>query len=428
MKQAFILATSTRIAPFHDPAAEVFFAGETLAEVQTRALKAAGYEARFAPTVEAAIAGAKASAGPVLFLLDRVFVSEKAAKDFVRQAKKRKQLPAALALGINASVEYTLPLQDVLIDHHRVVHDVVLADPAKLPPAEEDPVTWIRRFREDALFVEVDKREVVVEAPLPVIGDRKGAVLRYPLTSTIVVSVEHWTHILWLNQIAFGLRWIELMRRKPLWALWRAITAFSLDAERILMRLVHKGRRVRVHPTASLMGSIIADDVTIGAHVTVKNSIIGPGAKLLDHAVLVNSVVGANALITENTFMVSTVTYPEATVGNYKLQVSLIGRGAYVNAWAGFVDAKFVGPVQVAHKGALASTERQFLGSVVGHRAQVAAKILIQPGREIPNDTVIVMRPDEVVSVVPKDLKPDTPMVRDQGTLVPLGSERKGGS
>ena len=119
------------------------------------------------------------------------------------------------------------------------------------------------------------------------------------------------------------------------------------------------------------------------------------------------------------------MSYPGATIGNYKLQVSLIGRDAYINAWAGFVDAKFVGSVKVQHKGELLSTERSFLGSVIGHRAKVAAKILIHPGREIPNDTVVVMRPDEVVSVIPDDMPPNVPMVRDGGTLVPLGQERR---
>ncbi len=424
--KAFILPTATRIAPFGDAVSEAYFTDETIRESQLRALRYAGFEPVATASVAEAIAAAQTESQPMLFLLDRVFLTEKAARDFVKQARKKKRLPAALALPINASVEYTLPLQDVLVDHHRVVHDVILTDAAHLPAHDADAVAWIRRFREDALFVDVLMREVVIEAPLPVIGERKGAVLRYPLTSTLVVSIEHWTHILWLNQIAFGVRWIELMRRRPLWAAWRAATAFSLDAERILMRLVSKGKNVRVHPTATLMGSIIGDNVTIGPHVTVKNSIVGAGTTLLDHSALVNSVVGQNNLITENTFMVSTVTYPDATVGNYKLQVSLIGRGAYVNAWAGFVDAKFVGHVAVAHRGGLASTERQFLGSVVGHRARVAAKVLIHPGREIPNDALIVMRPDEVVSTIPADLVPDRPMVRDGGTLVPLGAERKG--
>jgi acetyltransferase-like isoleucine patch superfamily enzyme len=241
----------------------------------------------------------------------------------------------------------------------------------------------------------------------------------------VVCSIEHWVHVLWLNQIAFGIRWMELLARRPLWAVLRALSAWSLDPERIFGRMVARGRGTSIHPTASVSASILGKNVRIGAHATVRNSIIGDGAILQDHASLVSSVVGAGCLVTENTFLVSCVSYPEASLGNYKLQVSLIGRGAYVNAWAGFIDAKFRGSVMVAHKGALASTERSFLGSVIGHRAKVGAKILIQPGREIPNDAVIVMRPDEVVSLIPPGLPAGRPLVRDRGTLVPLGEESR---
>jgi hypothetical protein len=79
--------------------------------------------------------------------------------------------------------------------------------------------------------------------------------------------------------------------------------------------------------------------------------------------------------------------------------------------------------VKVQHHGKPTSSGRAFLGSCVGHRAKVAAKVMIQAGRELPNDLVVVMRPDEVVRVVPDDLPPGVPLVRDRGTLVPLGQE-----
>jgi carbonic anhydrase/acetyltransferase-like protein (isoleucine patch superfamily) len=429
---AVVLATPTVLAPFGDPARAAYFCDETIAEAQARALDRAGFDVVAASDVAAAIAQIRgAGARPVLLLLDRIFVTSRAVRGFVRAVQKARAKDggparaAALALSINASVEYTLPLQDVRLDQHRVVHDVVWVDPSALPPEDDDPVRWAHALRDAARPVEVPKRELVVEAPLPVIGERAATTLRYPITSTIVVSIEHWAHVLWLNQIAFGIRWVELIERRPLWALGRALAGLSWHRDHILMRLVHRGRGARVHPTATLSGSIVGPGAVIGPHVTLKNTIVGAGAVVQDHAVLLNSVVGARALIMENTFMVSTVTYPEATVGNYKLQVSLIGRGAYVHPWAGFIDANFAGPVRVTHRGALVSSERQFIGSVVGHRACVAAKVLIHPGREIPNDALIVMRPDEVVSVVPADIQPGVPMVRDRGTLVPLGREGK---
>ena len=107
------------------------------------------------------------------------------------------------------------------------------------------------------------------------------------------------------------------------------------------------------------------------------------------------------------------------------LQVSLLGRGSAISTWAGLIDARFAGPIKIQHRGDLQSTERSFLGSVLGHGARLDGKVLIQPGREIPNGVIVRMRPDEVVSHIPEDLVPGRPYVRDGGTLVPLGSEQR---
>lgn len=422
--RAVILATDTVISPFMDPAREAYFSGETIEQTQRSTFARLRFEVVHAANPAEAIQHVKAApAGPVMLLLDRIYLSEKAAADFLKAAKKVPSRPAALMLSINASVDYTLPLQSIRREGDAVVHDVLLVEGATLPePTDgEDAVAWLRRI--EATPVDVPKREIVAPIPLPTIGEREKTTLLYPITSTLVVSIEHWTHILWLNQIAFGVRWVELLRRNPLWGIWRALTAFSLDKFRILDRLVHRGRGVSIHPTAYVSASILGPGVKIGANATVRNSILGAGAIVQDHAALLNCVVGEGALIVENAFLVSNVIYPEATVGNYKLQVCLIGRGAYINNWASFVDAKFIGHVKVQKDGALVSSERAFLGSVVGHRAKMGAKMLVQCGREIPNDTVIVMRPDEVIHTVPKDLEPGRPHVRHQGTLVPLGEE-----
>lgn len=426
--RAVILHCPALISPFQEPAKDALFAGQTLETTQEQAFsQGLRFEIIRAVTpAEAHTAVQDAPKGqPVLLLLDRVYVSDKAARDFLKATKDAPR-PAALALSMNASVDYTLPLQDVLRQGELVVHDVLRVDGADLPtPLTEDPETWLRAIQSSASPVEVKKREIVADVPLPTIGEGEKRTLRYPVTSTVVVSVSHWVHILWLNQIAFGIRWMELVRKRPIWALWRALTTFSFSRHKLFDRFVALGRGCDVHPSAYLSASIIGKNVTIGANATVRNSIVGDGTVIEDHAVLLNTVVGDDCLITTNSFLVSDVLYPEATVGNFKLQVSLIGRGAYLNVWTSFIDAKFVGHVRVNKGGKLVSSERAFLGSVLGHRAKVSAKILIQPGREIPNDAVVVMRPDEVIRTLPDNLPAGVPLVRDQGTLVPLGQETK---
>ena len=66
------------------------------------------------------------------------------------------------------------------------------------------------------------------------------------------------------------------------------------------------------------------------------------------------------------------------------------------------------------------STERQFLGSCIGHNAYIGAKVLIMPGRSVPNDAFVAMRSDELISTIPPDMPAGVPHMRDGGTLVPI--------
>ena len=420
-----VLPTDTVITPFNEHPRLAIFTDQTIEAWQHDTATKNRLELVKADSPEHAaelLAGCKPNQFGVL-ILDRHFITPKILKDFIRVSKKSDSECLRVSLARNASVEYTEPLQTLDKNGDRIAHDIYFFKNSRsVSPANGD---WLSELRKLATWIDVPKKEIVRNIPLPTIGEQKATSMRYPVTTSIVVSIEHWVHILWLNQLSFGIRWVDLvLRQRPFWALFKAFSAMSFNIENIMNRLVSRGSRCKIHPTAHISGSIIGSGVTIGPNVTIRNSYICANAVIQDHAVILNSVIGEGALILENTFLVSSTCYPQSTVGNYKLQVSLIGRGAYVNAWAGFVDAKFVGSVNVSHKGELTSTDRSFLGSVVGHGAKVAAKVLIHPGREIPNETVIVMRPDEIVSVVPDNIKPNQPLVRHEGTLVPLGMEK----
>ncbi|HEY4224073.1 MAG TPA: hypothetical protein VGO62_22110, partial [Myxococcota bacterium] len=253
------------------------------------------------------------------------------------------------------------------------------------------------------------------------LGDTKETQTIIPVTSTIAAHIEHWVHILWLNQLGFGIRWNDMLRNHKLWSLARALAAFPWTPfSRFFRSFVRKGRNVRIHPTAHVEASILGDDVVIGARASVRNSIIGNGVEVGDHATVLSTTLGDRAYVTPRTFVVWAAAYPDAVLTNYKLQVSLVGRGASLSTWAGMIDAKLQGHVEVKHDGKLRSTERSFIGSCIGHGAFVGAKVLIMPGREIPNGAFITMRPDELIVDVPRDLPQGVPLVRDGGSLVPL--------
>lgn len=433
--RALIVETGRSLAPFAEPPDHAQFGTTTVGAAVMSSLIRRGFDVtRLAQHSQAA-----PSSEPVLVLADHCYVSDKALGDFLALALGNSAIER-LALCRTPSSDYTRPVSSVSVERldgkgpggrppksgkidgqatERIAYDCFWVPAGKLP-AHDDGQSLLAALRERALRRVVPKREIVRELRMPLVGDPAQTVLRYPLTSTVAAHVEHWVHVLWLNHIAFGILWMELIRRRKAWALWRAFTALPPSMPRLMGRFVARGKNVRIHPSALVEGSILGDNVVIGARASVRNSILGDGVEVGDHANVLASSLGARSYVTPKTFFVWSTAYEDAVVSNYKMQMSVLGKGASSSTWAGLIDAKFQGAIDVMHDGALRSTERSFLGSAVGHGAYLGAKVLVLPGRELPNQTFLTMRPDELIREVPRALSPGTPYVRHEGTLVPL--------
>lgn len=438
--RALIVRTGRRISPFDDAPGASLFAGTTVEAAVAAALTRRGLAISFVdaadvvPTIDI----------PTVVLADHCFVSEKALGDFLNAAFDVVTAGGAarLALAKTPSAVFTLPLSSAATEpfdasgpggkpvargaHERAATERVAYDcffVGAMPSTTG--AALLEALRATAVRVVVKKGELGIPLRLPTLGDGQQQTQLIPVTSTIVAHVEHWCHILWLNQAGFGVRWLELARARKLWASWRLLTAAPWTMPAVMHRFVAKGRRVKIHPTAWVEASILGDDVEIGAGASVRNSIVGNGVLVGDHATVLSSTLGDRVAVTPRTFVVWSAAYDGAILSNYKLQVSLIGRGASLSTWAGFIDAKLQGTIDVLHDGRLQSTGRNFLGSALGHGAHVGAKVLLLPGRELPNGAFITMRDDEIIRRIPEHLPPGVPHVRDGGTLVPLQIARR---
>ena len=212
----------------------------------------------------------------------------------------------------------------------------------------------------NAQAVVVPKREIIIPLRLPLLGTREENTLEYPITSTVACHVDHWVHLLWLNQLAFAIRWNETVRAHPLWAFGKILKARSVKPEKLLPKMNRLGKGCQIHPTAYLEGCIIGDNVTIGAKSTVHNCILGDGVTIEDHANVLSSVLSKDVYVSPKTYVVWSLADEAAVVSNYKLQVSVLGKKASTSTWAGLVDAKLKGFVDVMHQGKKYSTERRF--------------------------------------------------------------------
>lgn len=420
----YIYKTGTVLAPFGDDVSQAQVMLETLAETQERACRCH----RIEPVRVAS--PAEATERPCLLAADWTYFSEKALGDFLRAVRTTGRPGGRLALKRCVSVEHTLPLQDIeRIDWEtpkaRAAYDLWLVPSGELP---DDPAQVRGALAERCPACLVPMREVVRNVRLPVL-DSTERHFKYPITSTVCCHVSHWTHLLWLTTLAFGIGWLEHIRhhktRTFLRVLGTVLRRFSLNKWKLLAGMNAVGKGSDVHPTAYLEGSLLGRGVQVGAGACIRNSLVGDGAIVADHAVVVNSVVGRECYLTENFFLVSSLCYPGSILGNLKTQMAVIGRDVYLHGWCSLLDAKFVGDIKVLHRGERVGTGRSFMASCIGHRAVLGAKVLIHPGREIPNDLLMVSRPEDVIAEVPPDLPPRTPLVRDRGTLVTLASLRK---
>ncbi len=436
--RALFVTTGRLVQPFDDPPGRSQWAEGTLDDAWARTLAKVG--AARADVDAGALFDAQ---DDLLVVADHCFVTEKCVVDFLRLSRAAAG-PTRLALARTPSVEYTRPGGSVTVEPFdaqglgarpakpwraeakatdRCVYDCFYVPKGALAVAAQGAASagaLLDALRERAVRVVVPKREIGIPVRLPVLGDASRATLSLPVTSTWAAHVEHWVHVLWTNHLAASTRFLEIARERKAWAALRAVAAGWPSLPRLMSSFVVKGRSVRIHKTAHVEASILGDGVVVGPRATIRNSVIGAHAEVGDHAVVLGSTIGARAYVTPRTFIVWSTIYEEAVIANLKLQVSVIGRGAATNFWAGMIDAKFQGSIEVRKDGALVSTERSFLGSALGHGAYVGAKVLLHPGRELPNGAYVTMRPDELVTEVPADMPPGVPHVRDRGTLVPL--------
>jgi carbonic anhydrase/acetyltransferase-like protein (isoleucine patch superfamily) len=438
--RVFVIETGRTLSPFGEGPGAMVFGHSHIGEATDRAFALLGHDvSRLAP-------GAKVPehSGPCVVLADHCYVSHKCAQDWLK-AVGAAQAISRLALCRTPASDYARPVSSIVIEPldddgpgarpagatgaeadatERCLYDCFYVPEGELP-APTASRELLDKLRERAKAVVAKKREVGIEIRLPLLGDPERTRMIYPVTSTVAGHVEHWVHVLWLNHQAFGVQIVDMARKDPAWAAKKAIGAFPpTDPAKVVPRLVHCGENVEIHPTATVEGSLLGDNVRIGARATVRNSILGRDVEVGDHGSVIACTLADGAFVTPKSFFVWSTAFEGAVVNNLKMQMSVLGRGAASNHWAGLIDAKFQGSIGVTKDGEVVSTERSFLGSCIGHDGYIGAKAILMPGREIPNGVFVTMRPDELICEVPDDLPAGVPVVRDGGTLIPLTALR----
>jgi len=411
--KAYILPSGRIIQPFGDPVGASMVANKTLAEYQRSVLAEAGLEPAFVGSAR------EIGTGPCLITYDDVFFTRRVLASLLEQFSAR---PRGVRCGLPADsllVRRTRPLQELPeaeLDGERLALYRLWLLAVEEPLADEHALA---RLLEGIDPVRARFKEKVLQIPIPknIMGQPH---LEHPLTSSVVMQLSSWVHVLWANQLSIQIRWVETILDHRLWAGSRLLAAGAagLLSGRIgwpalkwalSSRLNRIGRGCDIHPTARVELSQLGSDVRIGANALVQGCLIDDGVTIEERACVQYSVVGRDCFVSKNSVLVLCAGYPGGDLCGNGTQVSLFGREVAVTSWFRIIDVKARGEVKVEHDGALRPTGTNFLGVCFGHGAYGGMDATVLAGRAIPNGAVLVKDPGQVLRRIPADLPPGQP-------------------
>ena len=353
--------------------------------------------------------------GPALLVEEGMWVTPKVIKKFLELVREATR-PTALALSEGEVTEFSGALQNL----HRIeVGEVpVLVYPVLYIPPK---VSFTCREFEGWEISELDTAIlepalVPLELPVHPILSESG-IIRYPLTDVMPVRVRHWTHIMKANLAALLTWGYDMMKERPLALLWAVIRACSFNKYKVMNKLVQKGKNCDIHPSAVVEASVLGDNVRIGANAFVRFSHLADRSYVGEGCQVMYSVLGEGAGVSRMGLVSGCVLYPGANSGHYGIQLSLVGREAFLGADVMLTDFSPSGFIKVLDRGRLVSTGSRLLGCAVGHEAKLL-RVVVNPGREIPNKAQILGPINEFVSKIPADLPTDRWVWCREGKLV----------
>jgi hypothetical protein len=395
-RHAFLVRETATIPPLGHPAAETWLLDGTLHQRMVAALERAGLTVVRVDSLAEAEAATEKTASGAIVALDSVAFSTTVLKHLLVSLGGeggRRAVQAALPDGVSTRRFARLEgLTPVTVDGAAGFAAPMWALAPGARTAEARP--QLLPFKEQ-----------VQKVPMPV-GMIGLADFEIGVSDTYLVRVDHWAHVMWLNQSAMIGSWSDLWNRAGgrLWLIWRALLGFPWVNGRLgaSIRRVHP--KAKVHHRAFIDGSVIEEGAEIGANAIVRLSWIGKGARVEDGAVVSASVLGPGASVASGSTVTAAVLYPRAFAAQHKMQLCVFGEAAVAFTGSYFYDINFQRNVQVAHRGKIADSGERFLSVCLGPWSRIAGGVWIGGGREVPAGALVVQPVDHVLYKMNEEL------------------------
>jgi UDP-N-acetylglucosamine diphosphorylase / glucose-1-phosphate thymidylyltransferase / UDP-N-acetylgalactosamine diphosphorylase / glucosamine-1-phosphate N-acetyltransferase / galactosamine-1-phosphate N-acetyltransferase len=250
-------------------------------------------------------------------------------------------------------------------------------------------------------------------------ANKGDLVFQVPLRAFL--SIENWVHVFLANS-PFGVFAMGRAHEQLVEESWKEKVAVS--ASTIIdklnpfaprwrnhflasSRLVKVGKNCSIDPTAVIHGpTVIGNNVTIGAGVTITNSLIGDNVTIQQGAQVMLSVVSDRCFLPWNAAIFMTTLMDNTMIAQLScLQMCVVGRNTFIGAGNIFTDFHLLNrSLQTFHQ--RKNTDRPVLeevglpviGSAIGHNVKIGSGFVFYPARMIgSNTTLIYAAPDTVV-------------------------------
>jgi UDP-N-acetylglucosamine diphosphorylase / glucose-1-phosphate thymidylyltransferase / UDP-N-acetylgalactosamine diphosphorylase / glucosamine-1-phosphate N-acetyltransferase / galactosamine-1-phosphate N-acetyltransferase len=318
---------------------------------------------------------------------DNLFFDRYLIDEFVRRARESgKACQVAFALDDKSIVNHALHLQKGI----RHEGDYYVADLWYYPHGLEP---YAR-----PLVVDTEPYEVGYYRVPTYMAPEQGDMLYY-LPMKAFLSIEHWIHV-FCASILFGVfasaAHFDRRANQSIAFKLRLLLRAVIEQKQFLSSsaAVKIGRNCSIDPTAVIRGpgTVIGDNVTIGAGAHIVSSIVGNNVNIMEGCQLMLSAVGDGCYLPFRAALLTTAVMENSIIAqNTCLQKCVIGRNSFVGAGITFTDFNLIPkPVRAVFQGELQPVGTEVMGGCVGHNCRLGSGLVIYPARTVESDTVIL--------------------------------------
>ncbi|HKJ27729.1 MAG TPA: hypothetical protein VJ965_08835 [Anaerolineales bacterium] len=319
---------------------------------------------------------------------DNLYFDEFFIKEFMTRAQQR-DVPSRVAFNPTdpAFKEHALPLST----SYTPAGGLYLADLWYFPdgPTRDEP---------EPLIMDMDAREIGYYHVPTYMASQQGD-LTYQVPLKGFLAIDSWVHI-YIADVVYGLfgRGAHFEHRLDTELPFKlGVLATALYEGKQLLessKVVQIGANCVIDPTAIIHGpTTIGNNVTIGAGAVIENCIIGNNVNVSQGCQLMLSVVGDGAFLPFRASLFMTTLMENSMVAqNTCLQMCVVGRNTFIGAGSTFTDFNLIPtPIRALNgDGELAPSNRDVMGSCVGHNCRLGSGIIVHPARMIESDVVLV--------------------------------------